>query len=103
MFVDENIVMELLIQPGQARSCAMEAMEASRQKKWAEAEQLMKESDEACRQAHKIQTLLISKDEGCGKVTVNLILVHAQDHLMTAMLCQDLAKEIILLRKEHLC
>ncbi|MDU2541205.1 MAG: PTS lactose/cellobiose transporter subunit IIA, partial [Klebsiella sp.] len=32
---------------------------------------------------------------------VNLILVHAQDHLMTAMLCQDLAKEIIALRQER--
>ena len=55
----------------------------------------MASSEAACRAAHKIQTALIGQDEGCGKITVNLILVHAQDHLMTAMLCQDLAKEII--------
>ncbi len=100
MFADESTVMELLIYAGQARSDAMEAIRASRQKLWDEAEQLMASSESACREAHKIQTALIGQDEGCGKIHVNLILVHAQDHLMTAMLCQDLAKEIISLRKE---
>lgn len=100
MFADESTVMELLIYAGQARSDAMEAISASRNKQWDEAEQLMASSEQACREAHKIQTALIGLDEGSGKVTVNLILVHAQDHLMTAMLCQDLAKEIIALRKE---
>lgn len=100
MFADESTVMELLIYAGQARSDAMEAISASRNKLWDEAERLLESSDLACREAHKIQTALIGQDEGCGKVTVNLILVHAQDHLMTAMLCQDLAKEIIALRTE---
>jgi len=100
MFADESTVMELLIYAGQARSDAMEAIRASRKKLWDEAEQLMASSESACREAHKIQTALIGQDEGCGKINVNLILVHAQDHLMTAMLCQDLAKEIISLRKE---
>lgn len=48
----------------------------------------MASSESACLQAHKIQTALISQDEGCGKIKVNLILVHAQDHLMNAILCQ---------------
>ncbi|EEV0739319.1 PTS lactose/cellobiose transporter subunit IIA [Escherichia coli] len=76
MFADEELVMELLVNAGQARS------------------------ESACLQAHKIQTALISQDEGCGKIKVNLILIHAQDHLMNAILCQDLAREIISLRKE---
>lgn len=100
MFADEEQVMALLIHAGQARSDAMEAIAAARQKEWSLSEQLMKCAEEACRQAHKIQTALIGQDEGCGKISMNLILVHAQDHLMTAMLCQDLAKEIIKLRQE---
>lgn len=49
-----------------------------------------------------VMELLIhaGQDKGGGKITVNLILVHAQDHLMTALLCQDSAREIIALRKE---
>ena len=77
MFADEELVMELLVNAGQARSDAMEAIRCA-----------------------GIQTALISQDEGCGKIEVNLILVHAQDHLMNAILCQDLAREIISLRKE---
>ncbi|MBS2140071.1 PTS lactose/cellobiose transporter subunit IIA [Escherichia coli] len=38
--------------------------------------------------------------EGFGKKKINFILMHAQDHLMNAILCQDLAREIISLRKE---
>ncbi|HDX7727169.1 TPA: PTS lactose/cellobiose transporter subunit IIA, partial [Escherichia coli] len=99
MFADEELVMELLVNPGQARSDAMEAIRCAGQKDWQGATQLMASSESACLQAHKIQTALISQDEGCGKIKVNLILIHAQDHLMNAILCQDLAREIISLRK----
>ncbi|HAW8330907.1 TPA: PTS lactose/cellobiose transporter subunit IIA [Escherichia coli] len=95
MFADEELVMELLVNAGQARSDAMEAIRCAGQKDWQGATQLMASSESACLQAHKIQTALISQDEGCGK-----ILIHAQDHLMNAILCQDLAREIISLRKE---
>lgn len=100
MFADEELVMELLINAGQARSDAMEAIRCAGQKDWQGATKLMASSESACLQAHKIQTALISQDEGCGKIEVNLILIHAQDHLMNAILCQDLAREIISLRKE---
>lgn len=100
MFADEELVMELLVNAGQARSDAMEAIRCAGQKDWQGATQLMASSESACLQAHKIQTALISQDEGCGKIKVNLILIHAQDHLMNAILCQDLAREIISLRKE---
>jgi cellobiose PTS system EIIA component len=45
--------------------------------------------------AHKIQTQLIGLDEGSGKLPVNLITVHSQDHLMNAMVIQDLATDMI--------
>lgn len=100
MFADEETVMELLIHAGQARSDAMEAIKYARLKDWDSVTRLMKSSEEACLNAHKIQTALIGQDEGCGKISVNLILIHAQDHLTTAILCQDLAKEIISLRRD---
>lgn len=96
----EQTVMELLINAGEARSNSMSAIQAARGKNWDEARELMTAAREASRRAHAIQTRLIGLDEGMGKVPVNLIMVHAQDHLMTAMLCQDLAEEFILLRRE---
>lgn len=96
----EQVVMELLINAGEARSAAMSAIQAAREQDWQQADELLAASTQASGRAHQIQTRLIGLDEGSGKVPVNLIMVHAQDHLMTAMLCQDLAREIVLLRRE---
>lgn len=96
----EQTVMELLINAGEARSHAMTAIQAARQRQWPQAEEALAASQAASRAAHAVQTQLIGLDEGAGKIPLNLILVHAQDHLMTAMLCHDLAQEIVLLRQE---
>ena len=38
---------------------------------------------------------LIEADQGEGKIPVTLVLVHAQDHLMTSMLAKELVTELI--------
>ncbi|WP_380181065.1 PTS lactose/cellobiose transporter subunit IIA [Kalamiella sp. sgz302252] len=96
----ETTVMELIINAGEARSCSMQALQAARKHSWEEAEAALQEATRATREAHRIQTELIGADEGCGKIPVNLILVHAQDHLMNAMLCRELVEEIIYLHRE---
>ncbi|THB82466.1 PTS lactose/cellobiose transporter subunit IIA [Pantoea allii] len=96
----EQTMMELLINAGEARSSAMMAIQCARKRDWARADAGLAASDTAAKAAHKIQTALIGADEGSGKLPVTLILVHAQDHLMNAMLCRELAEELIMLRKE---
>lgn len=72
MFADEELVMELLINAGQARSDAMEAIRCATVKNWEGVTQFMASSESAGLKAHKIQTALISQDEGSGKIHVNL-------------------------------
>lgn len=96
----ENVVMELIIHAGEARSCSMEALRAARENDWALADKHLTAAKIAAREAHKIQTQLIGADEGAGKIPVTLILVHAQDHLMNAMLCRELVEELIHLHRE---
>lgn len=91
----ENTIMELLVHAGSARSHAMMALQQARRGDFAAAEQAMVESRQAVSHAHSMQTELIGMDEGCGKIPVNLITVHAQDHLMNAMVIQDLAIDMI--------
>lgn len=99
-FLFQEEIMELLINAGEARSHAMMAIKFAREQKWDDSEIAMKKSQQFSIEAHGIQTKLIGLDEGSGKVPLNLLMVHSQDHLMTAMLCQDLAKEIIYLHKK---
>ena len=70
-------------------------------KDWRGATQLMASSESACLQAHKIQTALISQDEGCGKIKVNLILVHAQDHFDECNIMPDLAGNYFIKKRTH--
>lgn len=91
----ENTIMELLVHAGSARSHALMALQFARRGDFTAAEQAMSDSKIEVFQAHKIQTLLIGLDEGCGKIQINLITVHAQDHLMNAMVIQDLACDMI--------
>lgn len=93
--ITEEFLMMLLCQVGEARSACMEAMRAARQGDHSKALELLKEGDNSLIAVHKTQTSLIGFDEGIGKVKMTLILTHIQDHIMTTMLCRELAEEII--------
>ncbi|VDZ58444.1 N,N'-diacetylchitobiose-specific phosphotransferase enzyme IIA component [Serratia odorifera] len=96
----EQTVMELLINAGEARSHAMVGHSGgSAASVGTGAGGVDRLAGRRARSAQGTNQL-IGLDEGVGKIPVNLIMVHAQDHLMTAMLCHDLAQEIVLLRQE---
>ena len=46
-------------------------------------------------EAHHIQTSLLAKEANGDHTEVNVMLVHAQDHLMTAILAKELIAEMI--------
>ena len=85
----EEVVMGLIINSGQARSLAYAALKQAKQGDFAAAKAMMDQSRMALNEAHLVQTKLIEGDAGEGKMKVSLVLVHAQDHLMTSMLARD--------------
>lgn len=99
----ESVIMELLVNAGAARSQALTALQRAQEGDFSGADQAMEESRQYVRLAHGIQTQLIGLDAGSGKFPVNLITVHAQDHLMNAMVIQDLASHLIELYARQSC
>ncbi len=95
MEITEEFLMTLLCQAGEARSAAMQSMAEARKGDFKAAAEAYKAAGDALEEVHKSQTELIGFDEGEGKIKMTLILTHIQDHIMTAMLCKDLAHEII--------
>lgn len=91
----EEVVMGLIINSGQARSLAYAALKQAKQGDFAAARAMMDQSRLALNEAHLVQTKLIEGDQGEGKMNVSLVLVHAQDHLMTSMLARELVTELI--------
>ena len=96
----EEVVMGLIINSGQARSLAYAALKKAKQGDFAAAKAMMDQSRMALNEAHLVQTKLIEGDAGEGKRKVSLVLVHAQDHLMTSMLARELITELIELHEK---
>lgn len=96
----EEVVMALIVNAGQARSLAFNALKQAKTGNIEQAQALMAASRLALSEAHRVQTRLIEEDQGTGKTKVSLVLVHAQDHLMTAMLARELVTELIELHEK---
>ncbi len=84
---------------GQARSLAFEALEAAHGGDFNAAERCLLESQQALNEAHRQQTNLLSKEAGGDHTPVDVLLIHAQDHLMTGILAQELISELVFLHK----
>ncbi len=95
----EMISFEIIANAGDARSFAFGALEAAKAGNFEEAEELLKKSNAAAVEAHHAQTDLLVKEANGEKTQVDVLLVHAQDHLMTSMLAVELIKELIALYK----
>ncbi|ENM5743994.1 PTS lactose/cellobiose transporter subunit IIA [Vibrio metoecus] len=96
----EMVVMEIICNAGEARSLCYEALRLSRTKSFDLAEDKLRQAKECLNKAHLIQTQLIEEDQGEGKVSMTLVMVHAQDHLMTTILAQEMATEMVALHKQ---
>lgn len=96
----DELVMNLVVEGGNARSLAMEAIQAAKGGDLDKAEALLKECDEALVEAHNAQTDLIQAEIQGEHIQVMLLMVHAQDHLMDAMVVKDMAREIVDLYKK---
>lgn len=96
----EEVVMGLIINSGQARSLAYGALRKAKEGDFEAAKAMMDQSRMALNEVHLVQTKLIEGDQGEGKMKVSLVLVHAQDHLMTSMLARELIAELIELHEK---
>lgn len=89
----------IIAHAGDARSYAFGALEAAKKGNFEEAEELLKKSSEAAIEAHHMQSDLLFNEANGNKTPVDVLLVHAQDHLMTSMLAVELVKELIAIYK----
>ena len=91
----EMVSFGIIAHAGDARSYAFGALAAAKAGNFEEAEALLKQSNDAAVEAHHMQTELLINEANGDKTPVDVLLVHAQDHLMTSMLAVELIKELI--------
>lgn len=97
----ENQIMELIVNGGNAKGNALQAITAASEGDFDKADELMDKCRVSLNKAHEMQTELIQAEiNGDESVHVTLLMVHAQDHLMNAITTKDLAECIITLSKK---
>ena len=86
---------ELIMNAGNAKSLALMAVESAREFDFEEAQKQLKESQQEFHLAHQAQSDMIQGEANGNPVELNIVLVHAQDHLTMATMAQDNAQEFI--------
>lgn len=96
----EEIAMKIIANAGAARSGAFEALAKAKQGDFIKATELLEASDKYAREAHKAHSVLLTMYANGEFDQSDVLISHAQDHLMCAELAKELISEIIELRKD---
>lgn len=91
----ERIVFSIVSFSGEAKNYAYQALSCSENGDFDGVNALMKKSDECISHAHAVQTDIISQEISGRKMIVSMIMVHAQDHLMTTIAERELILRMI--------
>jgi len=89
----EAISMQLLVNSGDAKSYAMEAIQSAKAGNIPKAREKLDKAAELLSKAHRFQTQIIQEEAEGSFKNVTALLAHAQDHLMNAITVIDMAKE----------
>lgn len=87
--------MGLIVNAGNAKSFAVEAIKAAKEANFTEAHNKLDEAQKALVEAHNTQTGMLTKEAQGEYAKVTLLMVHSQDHLMTAITFVDLATNFV--------
>lgn len=90
-----DVIFQLILHGGNARSLAMEAIALAKGKDVAAARHKLSCAAEELSRAHHHQTTLIQREAAGEQTPISMLLIHAQDHLMNAMTIKELASEFV--------
>lgn len=96
----EEIAMMIIANSGAARSNSFGALEEAKKGNYDTADKLLKDADDYLHTAHETHRELLKMDSKGEVEKMSVLLAHAQDHLMSSTLAEELIKEIIFLYKK---
>lgn len=96
----ELVAFEIISNVGMGKSLAIEAIREARKANYEEAYKKIEEATEFLLQGHHAHATLIQKEASGEKLEFSLIIMHAEDQLISAETIKDLAIEIIEVHKD---
>lgn len=96
----EKIAFSVILYAGEAKAEAYKALGEAKLGHYDKVKEYLDNSRKQLNEVHKVQTELLVAEANGDKVDLPIILVHAQDHLMTAMSEINIIEELIDCYKE---
>lgn len=93
----ERLIFELISAAGTAKSCYMEAIAQARRGQFEAAAKTIDEGEKIFVEGHRYHAEMLADAANGVEENANLILVHAEDQMMSAETVKILAEEIIAL------
>ena len=91
----ELICFQIISNVGGARSCFIEAIQEAKAGNYEEAAKLIADGEELFTEGHHAHAKLIQSEASGEKINFALLLIHAEDQLMSAEAFKILANEFI--------
>jgi cellobiose PTS system EIIA component len=91
----EQINFMLILHSGNARSKIIQSLREYREGNIEESDSLLTQAEEDLRHSHEIHFKMVQKEASGEKVEFALLLMHAEDHLMSTLTMKELVKEIL--------
>jgi cellobiose PTS system EIIA component len=95
----EQVVFDIIVHAGNARTEAYAALKAAEGGDFDQAAKLLQRAEEEMAIAHKVQTGIIQQEAAGNNIEITLLVVHAQDHLMTAIAEKNLIEGMVGMQK----
>ncbi|ADQ13633.1 PTS lactose/cellobiose transporter subunit IIA [Halanaerobium hydrogeniformans] len=96
----EQLVFTIISNAGDGKSFIFEALSHARNGEFNLAEEKLEAANDSLNKAHDKQTNLLTQEAKGDKTEIGLLMIHAQDHLMNALLAKDLVEEMIETQKQ---
>jgi cellobiose-specific phosphotransferase system component IIA len=96
-----EVAFEIIACAGDAKSLALMAIEEARNGNFEQAEKNLAEAREQMAKAHDVQNDMLQSEAQGRSVELNIVLIHAEDHLTMAIMSIDFAEEFIELYKQN--
>lgn len=93
--------MQIILHAGNSKSASLMAIDAAHDGDFEEAERLLEEARTEMGEAHKVQFGMTQAEANGNPVDINIILLHAEDHLTMAIMASDMAERFIELYRDR--
>jgi len=96
----QNVAFEIILHSGSSRTKIHESFELMRNEEFETADSKLNEANDDLLAGHQSQTELLQKYSSGETIDADIIMIHAQDHLMTTMTLRETALEMLHLYKK---